>query len=65
MDSIAQVEQALSTILQERAKVLARETGCISRQRKFTGASLAQTLIFSWQQHPLLADGIDWALSTA
>jgi Transposase DDE domain len=52
MDSIAQVEQALRTILQERANVLARETGCIIRQRKLTGATLAQTLIFSWQQHP-------------
>ena len=52
MDSIAQVEHALTTILQERANVLARETGCIERQRKFTGASLAQTLIFSWQEHP-------------
>ncbi len=52
MDSIAQVEHALNTILQERANILARETGCIIRQRKCTGASLAQTLIFSWQQHP-------------
>jgi hypothetical protein len=52
MDSIAQVEDALNTILQERANILARETGCIERQRKFTGASLAQTLIFSWQAHP-------------
>jgi hypothetical protein len=52
MDSIAQVEHALNTILQERANILARETGCIIRQRKFTGASLAQTLIFSWHQHP-------------
>lgn len=52
MDSIAQVEHALTTILQERANVLARQTGCIQRQRKFTGASLAQTLIFSWQAHP-------------
>jgi hypothetical protein len=52
MNSIAQVEHALTTILQERANVLARETGCIERQRKFTGASLAQTLIFSWQEHP-------------
>ncbi len=52
MESIAQVEHALNTILQERANVLARETGCIKRQRKFTGALLAQTLIFSWQEHP-------------
>jgi len=42
----------LNTILQDRATVLARETGCIKRQRKCRGASLAQTLIFSWQEHP-------------
>jgi len=52
MDSIAQVEQALYTILLERANILARQTGCIKRQRKFTGASLAHTLIFGWQAHP-------------
>lgn len=52
MDSLAQVEQALTTILVERANVLARETGCLQRQRKLTGASLAHTLIFSWQAHP-------------
>lgn len=52
MDSIAQVEQALKTLLEERANTLARETGCIKRQRKFSGASLVQTLLFSWQQHP-------------
>ncbi len=52
MDSIAQVEQALTTLLEERANTLARETGCIKRQRKFSGASLVQTLLFSWQQHP-------------
>lgn len=46
------MEAALNTILQERAHVLAQETGCIQRHRKFTGANLAQTLIFSWQEHP-------------
>lgn len=46
------MEQALTTILQERANVLARETGGSERQGKFTGASLAHTLIFSWQAHP-------------
>ena len=38
MANVAQVEQALKHILEERAKVLARETGCIERQRKFNGA---------------------------
>ena len=52
MDSIARVEHALQTILVERANLLARQTGAIKRQRKFNGASLAHTLIFSWQAHP-------------
>jgi hypothetical protein len=52
MESIAEVEQTLQMILEERANILARETGCIKRQRTFTGASLVQTLLFSWQQHP-------------
>jgi Transposase DDE domain len=52
MTSIAQVEDTLDRILQQRARVLARQTGCIQREREFTGATLAQTLIFSWQQHP-------------
>ena len=38
--------------MEERANVLARETGCIERQRKFSGADLLQTLIFGWLSHP-------------
>jgi hypothetical protein len=38
MMSVSQVEHALKHILEERADVLARETGCIKRQRKFSGA---------------------------
>jgi hypothetical protein len=33
MANVAQVEQSLKHILEERANVLARETGCIERQR--------------------------------
>ena len=32
-------------ILEERASILARQTGCIQRQRKFSGADLVQTLV--------------------
>jgi len=46
MTSVSQVEQSLEHILEERANVLARETGCIQRQRKFSGADLLQTLVF-------------------
>lgn len=52
MTNIAQVEQELSRLLSERARELARQTGCVQRERAFNGATLAQTLIFSWQQHP-------------
>ena len=40
MASVSQVECSLKHIMEERANVLARETGCIERQRKFSGADL-------------------------
>src|SRR5512140_3339008 len=52
MKSVSQVEHSLKHILEERADVLARETGCIERQRKFSGADLLQTLVFGWLSHP-------------
>jgi hypothetical protein len=52
MTSVAQVEQSLKHILEERANVLAHETGCIERQRKLSGADLLQTLVFGWLSHP-------------
>ena len=48
MRSVSQVQRAMKHILEERANVLARETGCIKRQRKFSGADLIQTLVFGW-----------------
>lgn len=52
MENVSQIEQSLKQILEERANVLARETGCIERQRKFSGADLVQTLVFGWLSHP-------------
>jgi hypothetical protein len=52
MASVSQVARSLKHILEERANVLARETGCIERQRKFSGADLLQTLVFGWLSHP-------------
>lgn len=52
MSSISQVERALKHILEERANVLARQTGCIQRQRKFSGADL---LVFGWLTHPAVS----------
>ena len=52
MLSVSHVESSLKHIFEERADVLARETGCIKRQRKFSGADLLQTLVFGWLSHP-------------
>src|SRR5260221_7252502 len=52
MTSITQVETAMNEILNERANVLAKESGAIQRVRKFRGADLLQTLVFGWMQHP-------------
>ncbi len=52
MSSVPQVAENMKRILEERANELAWETGCIQRERKFSGADLLQTLVFGWQQHP-------------
>src|SRR5260370_30168180 len=52
MEKVSQIELSLKQVLEERAKVLARETGCIERQRKFSGADLVQMLVFGWLTHP-------------
>jgi hypothetical protein len=52
MANVSQIEQCLKQVLEERANVLARETGCIKRQRKWGGADLIQTLVFGWLTHP-------------
>src|SRR5438132_1891254 len=46
------LEDTLSYVLEERATVVARETGCVQRQVKFSGATLLQTVVFGWLQHP-------------
>ncbi len=52
MSSVPQVSESMKRILEERANELAKQTGCIQRERKFSGADLLQTLVFGWQQHP-------------
>ncbi len=52
MTSVSQVAEHMKGILNERANELAKQADCIQRVRKFTGASLLQTLVFGWQQHP-------------
>jgi len=50
--SIDQLSKILQQLLIEDANQLGRETGFIKRQRKFSGSSFAQTLIFGWQANP-------------
>src|SRR5947209_19873395 len=52
MRSVAYLSEPLVHVLEERADAIALETGCVQRKRKFNGASLLQTLVFGWQQHP-------------
>src|SRR5436305_304288 len=52
MTSVADVEQQLQYLLESRANELARETGCVVRQRKLDGATIVQTLLFGFQGHP-------------
>src|SRR5947209_19382309 len=52
MSSVTYLSEQLYRVLGERADLVAKETGCVQRQRKFSGASLLQTLVFGWQEHP-------------
>src|SRR5260370_15488745 len=52
MTSVSQVGKQLQSVLEERACALARETGCVKRLWKFSGADVVQMLVFGFQQHP-------------
>lgn len=52
MEIISQVADTMQTVLTETANQLAQETGLIKRQRKLSGASFAQTLVFGWLSNP-------------
>ena len=54
MVTIAQVSQAMQTLLTVEADRLGRETGLIRRAVKLTGSSLVQTLVFGALEHPAL-----------
>jgi hypothetical protein len=42
----------LQTLLTDEAEDAARDTGCVRRQRAFSGATFVQTLVFGWLQQP-------------
>ena len=52
MSSVTYLSEQLYRLLEERADQIAQQTDCVQRRRKFSGASLLQTLVFGWQQHP-------------
>lgn len=52
MEIVSQVATTMQTVLTTIANQVAQPTGLIKRQRKLTGASFAQTLVFGWLSNP-------------
>jgi hypothetical protein len=52
MPSVTVLAEALTEILVRVPDVVARQTGCIQRQRLFSGATLVQTLVLGWLATP-------------
>jgi hypothetical protein len=52
MNTVSQVGVALQSVLTVQANRLARRYGVVQRQRKLSGASLAQALVFGWLHCP-------------
>ena len=52
MTSVTQCEAMLNRVLNERANVLARETGFVKRERKLTGATFVQVMALGHLHQP-------------
>jgi len=52
MSIIAKIAKAMQTILTTNADKRADDVGLIKRQRKFSGSTFAQTLVFGWLNKP-------------
>ena len=52
MRIITQVTKSLQGLLAESMDALARETGCVKRERKFSGSTLLSTLVLTVLQNP-------------
>jgi len=52
MPTLSTVAEALRYVLTAVADQAARDTHCIQRQRRFTGATLVQTLVLGWLHQP-------------
>jgi hypothetical protein len=53
MSTIPQIAESMRFVLEQVAKQAGETTGFIERERKFDGATFAQTLIFSWLGNPV------------
>ena len=51
MSIFSKVAKTLQFIFNERADLLAKETGFIIRQRKITGSNFIKTFLFGWLQN--------------
>ena len=49
---IPQIAEQLQDVLSRKANELGRTSGFIKRQKKFSGSSFAQTLVFGWLANP-------------
>jgi hypothetical protein len=52
MAIVTQVTELLQGLLEESMDALARETGCVKRERKFSGATLLSTLVLTVSRNP-------------
>ena len=52
MSIVTQVTELLQGLLEESMDGLARETGCVRRERKFTGSTLLSTLVLTVSRNP-------------
>jgi hypothetical protein len=59
-----QIENALRQVLEHDANTLARETGFVQRQRKLTGSTFAQMMVFGAASNPC-PTYTDWTQAAA
>jgi hypothetical protein len=52
MSIVTQVTELLQGLLEESMDLLARDTGCVKRERKFSGSTLLSTLVLTMARNP-------------
>ena len=52
MRIVAQMAAAMQAVFGKSLDELAKSTGCVQRERKFSGSTLLETLVFTLLQHP-------------